>query len=231
MRVFERDDALPTLMSLTTPLPEPKVNPPLRLSAIEFVVNLESATSFTSFSAIKLELAPTKIRESNCTSDLDPAPPPSKPNILRVPFLACTEVFCSIALNIWILLRANRSTFCPTITSLTEFETIRAPALEIETQPLPRDTEFAETVAFDKASIRIFSAVIEAPSPKVLLTIGFVVARASDSPTRINPPLEPLAEAVTKPSPLGAFAKAMAPPTPRRNCTPLATLVRSTTNS
>ena len=70
-----------------------------------------------------------------------------------------------------------------------------------------------------------------APAPIVTSTVGVELAWVSAPLTRTTPPEEPLAEAVMMPSPEGAPAKALAPPTPERVWVPAPAAVRSITSS
>ena len=69
-----------------------------------------------------------------------------------------------------------------------------------------------------------------APSPMIASTVGVFSAAVLALPACTRPPPEPLADAVTMPSPDGAAVNARAPPTPPSNCVPLPALVRSSTS-
>ena len=100
-------------------------------------------------------------------------------------------------------------------------------ALPTLTSPPPLPAEDAAALPSDWPVMLMSRPCSVAPAPTVVVTVGVLVARVVALPEDTSPMPEPLADAVTMPSPEGACVSARAPPTPPRACLPEAVPVRS----
>ena len=98
-----------------------------------------------------------------------------------------------------------------------------------ETKPMPSLSAAALTSRRESVVTTIAEALRLAPPSTVRFVVTVMVATASGLPMSMKPPLNPVVEDVTRPSPLVGAANAPAPPTPAK--LPPEPLERSSTST